>query len=164
MDAYLVLVPRMQADAARLDRGDTATGATGAGAPGAVSGGTAGMGAQATAASPAAAGVQLARATNLIGTDLRGPDGNKVGEIENLLIDRNGQVRGVVVEWGGFLGIGDREAVVPVERVQLGERADDQARISMTREQLEQLPRYDRNRLDEYGRQNNWGDGLRAYR
>ena len=30
--------------------------------------------------------------------------------------------------------------------------------------QLERLPRFDRNRLAEYGRDQGWGDGVRLYR
>jgi sporulation protein YlmC with PRC-barrel domain len=163
VDAYLVLIPRMQADAARMDRSTTA-GAPGAAAPGAVSGGTAGTGPQGAAMATGPAGLPLQRATNLVGTDVAGPDGKKLGEIENLLVDRNGQVRAMVLEWGGFLGIGDREVLVPMDQIQLGSGNDDQARTSLTREQLEKMPRFDRNRLSEYGRENNWGEGTRWFR
>jgi hypothetical protein len=143
VDAYLVLVPRM--------RSEMGAGATTA-APGTVSAG------------PTTASVPLQRVTSLMGTDLIGPNGEKVAEIENLLVDAQGNVRAVVVEWGGFLGIGDREALVPVDRIQLGAAANDRARIGMTREELERLPRFDRDRLAEYGREHGWGEGLRWHR
>lgn len=130
VDAYLVLVPKLQAGAATAS----------------------------------AAGVPLQRVSSLIGTDLIGPSGDKVAEIENFLVDGNSQVRAVVAEWGGFLGIGDREALVPVDSIQLGAAGGDRARTSLTREQLEKMPRFDRDRLADYGRENGWGDGLRWYR
>ena len=34
----------------------------------------------------------------------------------------------------------------------------------MTRERLEQLPRYDRDRLADYGGENGWGEGVRWFR
>lgn len=147
VDAYLVLVPRLQADV---------TARTGAAAGTAPATGGAMQG--------SLTGVPLQRMSNLPGTDLIGPNGNKVGEIENLLADRNGNVRAVVVEWGGFLGIGDQERLVPVDRIQLGAGGDDRARISMTREQVEALPRFDRNRLAEYSREFGWGEGARWHR
>jgi hypothetical protein len=68
------------------------------------------------------------------------------------------------VEWGGFLGLGDKETLVRIDQVQLGPAADDRARIDLTREQIEALPRFERDRLAEYGRRFGWGDGLRWYR
>ena len=112
---------------------------------------------------PAAVGVPLARATELVGKNLVGAGGRDAGEIENLLVDGSGNVRAAVVEWGGFLGIGSRKAMVPMEQILLG-APGERARLELTREQLEALPRYDRNRLADYGRENNWGDGLRWYR
>jgi len=108
--------------------------------------------------------VPVTRISNLPGTDLIGPTGDKVGEIENLLIDRDGNVRAVVVEWGGFLGIGQKQRLVQMDQIQLGSGPNDRARISLTREQMEALPAYDRDRLADYGRQYGWGDGLRWHR
>jgi len=34
----------------------------------------------------------------------------------------------------------------------------------LTREQLERLERFDRNRLADYGRDQGWGDNIRLYR
>lgn len=111
-----------------------------------------------------AAGVPLQSAQSLVGTNVVGANGKDAGEVENLLIDRGGQVRGAVVEWGGFLGIGERRAVVPINRIQFGAGNNDRARLEMTREQLEQLPRYERDRLAEYGTRYGWGEGLRLFR
>ncbi|WP_338050909.1 PRC-barrel domain-containing protein [Roseicella aerolata] len=114
---------------------------------------------------PGATGVPLARAQSLVGTNVVGADGKDAGEIQNLLIDGSGQVRAAVVEWGGFLGIGERSAAVPIDRIQLGAAgSNDRARLTMTREELERLPRYDRNRVGEYGREQGWGDGIRLFR
>lgn len=49
----------------------------------------------------------------------------------------------VVVEWGGFLGVGTREALVPIERIKLGD-GDQCAELTMTKEELEALLGYDR--------------------
>jgi sporulation protein YlmC with PRC-barrel domain len=112
----------------------------------------------------AAAGVPLQSVQSLVGTNVIGANGREAGEVENLLIDRSGQVRGAVVEWGGFLGIGERRAVVPINQLQVGAGNDNRARLEMTREQLEQLPRYERDRLAEYGSRYGWGEGLRLFR
>ena len=102
--------------------------------------------------------------SGLIGTDMMGPTGNKVAEIENFLVDQNGQVRAIVAEWGGFIGLGDRETLVPLDRIRLATAAGDRVQTNLTREQLEQMPRFDRNRLADYSREYNMGDGARWYR
>lgn len=147
-----------QADSQRQGA-DQRTGATSA-TPAPVQSG--GSQPQQAAASPAA-GVPLQSVQALIGTNVVGSGGRDAGEVRNLLIDNQGRVRAAVVEWGGFLGIGTREAMVPIERIQLGQ-GSDRARLNMTREELEALPRYDRDRVAEYGRERGWGEGMRLHR
>ena len=43
----------------------------------------------------------------------------QVGEIEDIVLDRSGQMVGVVAEVGGFLDIGDKHVIIPVENVRL---------------------------------------------
>jgi hypothetical protein len=143
--------PRAGAGAA-----DTTSGASSAPAP------TGGGGAQATAASPAA-GMPLARVSSIVGTNVVGANDRDAGEVQNLLIDPQGQVRAAVIEWGGFFGIGSRQAVVPIEQLRFGSDGD-RIRMDLTREQLEQLPRYDSSRVADIGRDQGWGDGLRLHR
>lgn len=121
---------------------------------------------QQSAASAATAGMPLARVQNLVGTNVTGADGKDAGEIQNLLIDGSGQVRAAIVEWGGFLGMGERSAAVPIDRIQLGAAAggNDRARLNMTKEELEKLPRYESSHASDYGRDQGWGNGIRQYR
>ena len=92
-----------------------------------------------TVEGPAATPAEVER---LIGTDAVAADGRKVGKIENLLVGPNGRVDYVVLEWGGVLGLGERQVAVPWKDVTLN--ADNsQAIIDMTKEQLELAQRYD---------------------
>ncbi len=141
----------------RQQQQQAATGTTAAPAP-AQSGG-----AQRTATTPSA-GMPLASVSALVGTNVVGATGEDAGEVENLLIDSAGNVRAAVVEWGGFLGIGQRRALVPIEQIELGTGPTDRARLDMTREELEALPRYDRNNINEYATTQGWGTGTRLYR
>jgi hypothetical protein len=102
-------------------------------------------------------------ASRLVGQRLRGSDGRELGAVDSLVLDRDGRARRAVVDWSGFLGIGERQAVAPLERVQVGE-GDNRARLGMTCEQLDALPRFGRGRLDETGREQGRGDGLRLGR
>jgi hypothetical protein len=50
-----------------------------------------------------------------------------------------------------------------MEQVQLGAKGE-RARLNLFREQIEGLPRYDRDRVADLGRERGWGDGLRLLR
>lgn len=65
-----------------------------------------------------------------------GPDGDEMGSVENLIIDRNGKLLGIVAEVGGFIDIGDTHVFVPWDQVQL---SDELKRVTLpvTEENIE---------------------------
>ena len=74
-----------------------------------------------------------------------GADWADIGEIEDIVLDKSGQMIGIVAEVGGFLDIGDKHVVIPVENVNLV-AVDDQTYSYVTmysEEQLEELPSVD---------------------
>jgi sporulation protein YlmC with PRC-barrel domain len=60
----------------------------------------------------------LMRASRLRGTDVHGTDNQKIGDVEELLVDKDGKVHAVVVGVGGFLGIGEKNVAIPYDQVQ----------------------------------------------
>jgi sporulation protein YlmC with PRC-barrel domain len=52
------------------------------------------------------------RASKLIGTNVRNQANETVGEINELILDKEGKVAAVVIGVGGFLGIGQREVAL----------------------------------------------------
>src|SRR5680860_1237717 len=46
-----------------------------------------------------------------------GPEGDDIGDVENLIIGRDGKVKAVIAEIGGFLDIGDTHVAVPWDRL-----------------------------------------------
>jgi sporulation protein YlmC with PRC-barrel domain len=52
------------------------------------------------------------RASKLIGTNVRNNANESVGEINELILDKDGKVAAVVVGVGGFLGMGEREVAL----------------------------------------------------
>jgi sporulation protein YlmC with PRC-barrel domain len=54
------------------------------------------------------------RSTNLRGTRVYGANNENIGEINDVLISRSGQVAAVLIGVGGFLGIGEKDVAVPM--------------------------------------------------
>jgi len=67
------------------------------------------------AASPAQMTTQTTPSGQLVptmGQHLRGPDGSDAGRLWEVLVDRTGQPRVAVIEYGGFAGMGRRKVAV----------------------------------------------------
>jgi uncharacterized protein YrrD len=82
----------------------------------------------------------------LMDADVYDGQNEQIGNVEDLVLAEDGQVTHVVLNVGGFLGIGDHRVALPIEEVDIfWSQQDDQVRIQvpMTQEQLEQMPEYD---------------------
>ncbi len=53
------------------------------------------------------------------GTDVLGPDNAKVGDVNDLLFDKNGKIIGMIVGVGGFLGIGEKSVAIDMSAFQV---------------------------------------------
>lgn len=102
---------------------------------------------------------RLHRVTKIIGTDVRNTRGEKIGDIKDLIIDRNGNVSHAVVSTGGFLGIGDRLHAVPWNLIQTTVGRDFRV-LDIDKSRLKNAPNFDPknwpNVIDErWGEDNN---------
>ena len=57
-------------------------------------------------------------AKGLMGSSLLGPDGERVAKVADLVFGPDGTVKRLVVEVGGFLGIGARRVAIDVDQLQ----------------------------------------------
>jgi len=57
--------------------------------------------------------VGLVRAPKLVGVAVYDNNNKDVGKIDDILLDKSGEVKAVVIGVGGFLGIGKKEVAVP---------------------------------------------------
>jgi sporulation protein YlmC with PRC-barrel domain len=60
----------------------------------------------------------LMRGSKLMGIDVYGADNQKIGDVDEVLVDRQGKIHGIVVGVGGFLGIGQKDIAIPYDQVQ----------------------------------------------
>ncbi|MEQ6248214.1 PRC-barrel domain-containing protein [Sulfitobacter sp. HNIBRBA3233] len=76
----------------------------------------------------------------------------KVGDISDVLLNRDGQMVGVLAEIGGFLDIGDRDVILSMETVKFvggGEDRQFNYVTNLTEEELEALPEVDEGIFDD---------------
>lgn len=59
------------------------------------------------------------RAEHLREADIYTEDNKKVGDIDDILLDRQGRIVAVVVGVGGFLGIGEKNVAIPFEALRM---------------------------------------------
>jgi hypothetical protein len=74
------------------------------------------------------------------GTAVRRSDGNKLGTIQRVMVDkRSGKVAYAVMTFGGFLGIGDEYRALPWNLLRYNERLDAYE-LNVTEDQLRNAP------------------------
>jgi putative membrane protein len=85
-------------------------------------------------------------ASTVMGSTLYSTANEDVGDVNDIVIDKNGDVKGVVVGVGGFLGLGEKDVVVPMDRIQFGRDENNNMKLTITasRQELEQAPAFDR--------------------
>lgn len=69
-----------------------------------------------------------------------------IGEISEIVLNSDGEIETLVVDVGGFLGIGEKPVGLGFDTVTLqkeSESGEVRTTVSSTREELEQLPEYD---------------------
>jgi sporulation protein YlmC with PRC-barrel domain len=74
----------------------------------------------------------LMRGSQLMGIDVYGADNQKIGDIDEVLVDRQGKIHGLVVGVGGFLGIGQKDVAIPFDQVQWMSNQEVQASANAT--------------------------------
>ncbi len=94
----------------------------------------------------------LIGADKVEGTKVYNADGEHLGEIHEVMIDKiSGNVAYAVMSFGGFLGIGQKYHPLPWSALDYDTDAEGYV-VSLTREQLEGGPTYD------VGKKPRWGD------
>jgi sporulation protein YlmC with PRC-barrel domain len=71
------------------------------------------------------------------GMDIYDASGKKIAEVDSVLEDSGGEVKGIAIEYGGFLGFGEKGAIVTLDQVKL---KDGNLVTELTEDQLPTLP------------------------
>jgi sporulation protein YlmC with PRC-barrel domain len=82
-------------------------------------------------------------ASQVIGLNVRNNSDDSIGKISELVVNQDGKVQGVVVDVGGFLGIGAHPVMLKWNQVKIGPRDGSiEASVDMTKDTLKQMPAY----------------------
>lgn len=114
---------------------------------------------------------------NLTGSEIQDQQGEKIGDIDRVLVDvKNGKVGFVTVASGGLLGVGEDKYIVPFNALQMkmpqGQAQVDERvvfTLNMKKDQLKEVPQGDieqvltredqsRGIFEHYGVSPYWGD------
>jgi PRC-barrel domain len=89
-------------------------------------------------------------ASKFKGTDVLGPDDQKVGDVSDILFDKSGKIDAYVIGVGGFLGIGQKDVALAPTAFQVvpgdpnsATSSSPKMKISMTKDELKQAPNFE---------------------
>src|ERR1700739_3370298 len=80
----------------------------------------------------------------VLGRDVRSAADEDMGRIVDVLVDRAGQVRAAIIDFGGFLGVGSRKSAVDWDALHFPQPGKPGERIArdLTRDQVKPAPKY----------------------
>ncbi|MBC7923653.1 MAG: PRC-barrel domain-containing protein [Ferruginibacter sp.] len=108
--------------------------------------------------------VRILTATSIIGDRVENRQGEDLGKIKDIMLDiHRGNVEYVVLEYGGFLGLGEKLFAIPFRSLELAE--GHVFKMNTSKQQLEEAPGFDKDHWPEtnsheyYGRAGSyWGN------
>jgi sporulation protein YlmC with PRC-barrel domain len=87
--------------------------------------------------------IRIVRASEVIGKDVKNPQGENLGDVKDLVIDQDmGSIAYAVVSFGGFLGMGDKLFAVPWSA--LSRSGDKVLVLDVPKERLQKAPGFDK--------------------
>ena len=60
--------------------------------------------------------------TNFYKQNVYDPSDNKIGDVDDVLIDKEGRITAMIIGVGGFLGMGEKDVAVPFSSVRASEK------------------------------------------
>jgi hypothetical protein len=80
----------------------------------------------------------------ILGREVRGAANENMGRIVDVLVDRTGQVRAAIIDFGGFLGVGSRKIAVDWNALHfpIPGKPDAYIALELNRDQVAAAPEY----------------------
>lgn len=86
------------------------------------------------------------KSEELVGTTVYGQNDQKIGEIGDVVLTEDGKVDAVLVDVGGFLGVGEKQVALGMDKLQFmtDENGNLYLYTGLTEDKLKQQPAYDK--------------------
>src|SRR5262245_25892188 len=105
----------------------------------------------------------LLRGNMFIGADVQNPQGQDLGDIKDVVIDRaSGRIAYAVVSFGGFLGMGEKLFAVPWGAFSQPNEKKDKFVLAIDKERLTNAPGFDANNWPQMASRE-WVTSLYSY-
>jgi hypothetical protein len=92
---------------------------------------------------PSAAVLDPLTVQAVLGKEVRSVADENMGRIIDIIVERSGQVRAAVIDFGGFLGVGSRKIAVDWSILRFGSGdKSDRVVVDLTRAQVKAAPEY----------------------
>lgn len=115
-----------------------------------------------SARAPQAHGPVVLTASTLTGNEVRNRKEEKLGSIEEIMLDvENGNVRYAVLASGGFLGIGERLFAIPWDALEL-DTVNERFILDVEADRLKEAPGFDKDDWPDMA-DPVWADSVRSY-
>jgi hypothetical protein len=83
-------------------------------------------------------------AQGVIGKPVSSSTGENMGQIVNVIVDRDGRPRAAVIDFGGFLGVGSRKIAVDWDALSFAPAGNpDKVTLGLTRDELKSAPEFE---------------------
>jgi hypothetical protein len=93
--------------------------------------------------------VRILTATSIIGDRVENKKGEHLGRIKDIMLDvHKGSIAYVVLEYGGFLGMGEKFFAIPFSAFDL-DQSNQRFVLEVEKAQLDQLPGFDKDHWPE---------------
>jgi hypothetical protein len=94
-------------------------------------------------APPSAAILDPLTVQAVLGREVRSVADENMGRIVDIIVDRSGQVRAALIDFGGFLGVGSRKIAVDWSILSFGSgEKSDRVMVDLTQVQVKAAPEY----------------------
>ena len=101
-------------------------------------------------------------ASDYLSFSVYGPNNEKIGGVNDLLIDENGRVTGVLVGVGGFLGLGEKTVAIPLGELRPNGGTSNQLTTGLTKSDLDRAPAFVPAKMDATNTGTSTGTGNTA--
>jgi hypothetical protein len=79
---------------------------------------------------------------SVLGIEALSSTGDDMGRIVDIIVDRTGQVRAAIIDFGGFLGVGSRKIAVDWRSLHFDPKKAGAVAVNLTKDQLRVAPVY----------------------